>query len=97
MKKREVIKIIKEHEESIRKLGVAKLSLFGSVARDEAVESSDVDLLIEFEKTVGLFHFFRVQHYLESILGVRRVDLLMPGAIKPALRERIMAEALRVA
>ena len=97
MQRQEIIEKIKKHENSIREMGVSKLSLFGSVARDEADDASDVDFLIEFDRTVGLFHFFKVQHYLEKILGVPKVDLLMPGAIKPALRERITAEALRVA
>lgn len=72
------------------------LDLFGSVARGEANEASDVDLLVEFVRPVGLFHFFRVQRRLEEILG-RTVDLVMRDAVKPQLRERIFAEAVRAA
>jgi len=77
-------------------LGVRTLDLFGSVARGEANEASDVDLLVEFVRPVGLFHFFRVQRRLEEILG-RTVDLVMRDAVKPQLRERIFAEAVRAA
>ena len=72
------------------------LDLFGSVARNEARADSDVDLLVEFERPIGLFHFFRVQRRLEELLGAR-VDLVMRDAVKPQLRERIFAEAIRAA
>ncbi|MCM2334744.1 MAG: nucleotidyltransferase family protein [Anaeromyxobacteraceae bacterium] len=75
-------------------LGVRSLDLFGSVARGEAGPTSDVDLLVDFDKPIGLFHFFRVQRRLEEILGCR-VDLVMRDAVKRQLRDRIFAEAVR--
>lgn len=75
-------------------LGVKSLDLFGSVARGESRAGSDVDLLVDFDRPVGLFHFFRVQHRLEQILDCR-VDLVMRGAVKRQLRDRILAEAVR--
>jgi len=75
-------------------LGVLSLDLFGSVARGEAGPESDVDLLVSFDKPIGLFHFFRVQQRLEEILGCR-VDLVMRDAVKRQLRDRIFAEAIR--
>ncbi len=75
-------------------LGVRSLDLFGSVARGEAGPGSDVDLLVEFDQPIGLFHFFRVQRRLEEILGCR-VDLVMRDAVKQQLRDRIFAEAVR--
>ena len=74
--------------------GVRSLDLFGSVARGEASPDSDVDLLVEFDRTIGLFHFFRVQRRLEEILDAR-VDLVRRDAVKPQLRDRILAEAVR--
>ena len=93
----EAIRRLQEHASELSDLGVASLALFGSVARGEAGAKSDVDLLIEFKQPIGVFHFFRVQHYLEEILGVARVDLVQRGAIHPALRERILREAVDVA
>ena len=52
-----------------------------------------MDLLVEFDRSIGLFHFFRVRR-LEQILG-SRVDLVMRDAVKPQLRDRIFAEAIR--
>jgi predicted nucleotidyltransferase len=75
-------------------LGVRSLDLFGSVARGEAGPTSDVDLLVDFDKPIGLFHFFRVQRRLEEILGCK-VDLVMRDAVKRQLRDRIFAEAVR--
>ena len=77
-------------------LGVRSLDLFGSVARGEAGPASDVDLLVDFDKPIGLFHFFRVQRRLEVILGCP-VDLVMRDAVKRQLRDRIFAEAVRAA
>jgi len=73
--------------------GVRSLDLFGSGARGDSGPRSDVDLLVEFDSPVGLFHFFRLQRRLEAILG-RPVDLVMKDAIKRQLRTRIMAEAV---
>jgi uncharacterized protein len=78
--------------------GSKSLPLFGSVVRDEASPTSDVDLLVEFDgRPVGLFHLSRTQQYLERILGVPRVDLVLRAYIKPALRERILREAVDAA
>lgn len=75
-------------------LGVCSLDLFGSVARGESGPDSDVDLLVEFDRPIGIFHFFRVQSRIEEILG-SKVDLVMRDAVKRQLRDRIFAEAVR--
>ncbi|MGH9334698.1 MAG: nucleotidyltransferase family protein, partial [Vicinamibacteria bacterium] len=61
----------------LQRYGVSTLSLFGSVARGEAEEDSDVDLLVEFSRPIGFFEFVRLKRALEEILG-RRVDLATP-------------------
>jgi uncharacterized protein len=98
MNRNQVLKIIADHREKLaRDFGVKSLALFGSVVRDEATPASDVDLLVEFDgRPVGLFHLSRTQHYLESILGMP-VDLVLRDSIKPALRERILREAIHAA
>jgi predicted nucleotidyltransferase len=80
----------------LRELGVRSLELFGSTARNQSRADSDVDLLVEFDRPVGLFHFAKVQQRLESILG-RRVDLGTKASLKPRLRDAILHEAVRVA
>ena len=88
--------LLSKRRAELEGLGVRRLDLFGSIARGEAGAASDVDLLVEFDRPIGLFHFFRVQRRLEEILG-RRVDLVMREAVKPQLRERILREAIRAA
>jgi uncharacterized protein len=99
MDRERILKIIAEHRERLgQEFGIKSIALFGSVARNESSPSSDVDLLVEFDdRPVGLFHLSRTQHYLEELLGVNRVDLVMRDGIKPALRDRILQEAIHAA
>ena len=73
--------------------GVARLSLFGSCARDEGRADSDVDLLVEFNRPIGLLEFVRLQRQLGALVG-RDVDLVTTAALKPQLRDRILREAV---
>jgi uncharacterized protein len=96
MKRSEACKILNAHrQELVNRFNVASLSLFGSVARDEARAGSDVDLLVEFEQPVGLFKFIELQQYLEAILGCK-VDLGTPRSLKPYLKDQVLQEAIRV-
>jgi len=94
MQRQEVIARLNQHQETLKGFGVKSLLLFGSVARDEARSTSDVDLLVEFDRPVGLFTFVRLQRYLEEILG-RSVDLGTPDSLKPDLQEPVLREAIR--
>jgi hypothetical protein len=85
MKRDEVLAIIAAHREQLQGLGVKSLTLFGSVARDEARPDSDVDLLVEFNRDVGLFEFIELRLYLEDILGCP-VDLGTQYALREHLR-----------
>jgi predicted nucleotidyltransferase len=76
----------------LTRLGVRSLALFGSAARDEATPTSDIDLLVDFARPVGLFGFLRVKQHLEHLLG-REVDLVTRDALKPQLREAILRDA----
>ena len=96
MKQEVVLQILKEkNAELARQFGVKTLALFGSVARNEATATSDVDLLVEFNRPVGYFGLFALQDYLEKLLGCS-VDLGNPDSLKPYLKESIMGELIRV-
>ena len=86
--------ILTNHQNALRKFGVKSLMLFGSVARDEARTDSDVDLLVEFDRPVGLFTFVGLKRYLEEILE-SSVDLGTPDSLKSYLREPVFREAIR--
>jgi len=96
-KRKDILNILSNNQKQLEQMGVASLSLFGSVARNEANESSDIDLLVEFNRRVGLFHFIRIKQYIEDILGVNDVDLVMPDALVEELKEDILKEAILVA
>lgn len=67
------------------RFGVARLALFGSVARNEAHEGSDVDVLVAFDGPATSQRYFGVQFYLEDLLG-QPVDLVTEKALRPELR-----------
>ena len=90
-----VIALLRSHVEELRSLGVAELLLFGSFARDEAREDSDVDLLVRFDRPT-FDSYMQVKENLEQLLQ-RKVDLLTEGAVKPRLRDAIIREAIRAA
>lgn len=77
------------------RFGVARLALFGSVARNEARPDSDVDLLVEFDRPVGMFGFLELQHHLETLLGCG-VDLGTPRSLKRFMRDRVLSEAVEI-
>lgn len=72
--------------------GVKKLALFGSFAAGTAGKRSDVDLMVEFDRPVGL-KFMRLTEYLEKLLG-RKVDVLTPEGLK-GIRAKTAAASIR--
>ena len=96
MKRSDVLRILHEKRgELYDKYGVKSLALFGSVARDEARPDSDVDLLVEFDRPVGLFAFIGLQQFLETLLG-SKVDLGTLRSLKPRLKDSVLQEAIHV-
>ena len=91
-----ILALLKSRRRRLKKFGVHSLSIFGSIARDQARKNSDVDILVDFEKPVGLFEFARLQLYLEEVLG-RKVDLVTPEALRKELRDDILREVIRAA
>ena len=75
MNRTEVLETLTAHRNELRKrFAIKSLALFGSVARDESTDESDVDLLVEFDRPVGLFHLIGAEQHLQTLLGVRKVD-----------------------
>jgi len=96
MDRQQILLLLKSRKRTLKKYGVRSLSVFGSVARNRIRKHSDVDLLVEFNRPVGLFEFARLEIYLEKVLG-RKVDLVTPQALRKELRETILREAIRAA
>jgi predicted nucleotidyltransferase len=96
MRRNEVILRLKQHRDELAKqYGVQSLALFGSVARDQATDSSDIDLLVEFNRPTGFFGLFALQDRLEALLDCP-VDLGTPDSLKPRLKSSIQAEKIHV-
>jgi len=99
MKRKEVLETLSAHRNELReRFGVKSLALFGSVVRDEAADNSDVDLLVEFDRRISLFHLVGTAQYLEELLGVGedKVDLVIRDAVIPELQDFIYGEAVNV-
>ena len=92
-----LVKLFAEHKAELhKKFHVESLAIFGSVRRGSAGPDSDIDILVRYRQTPGLFAFLDLKHYLEELVG-RPVDLVTEGALKKQLREQIIQEAVRVA
>lgn len=96
MDKVEILGILRARSVRLRELGVDRLFLFGSFARDADREGSDVDLLVDFAKPVGLVQFVGILEELEQALG-RRVDLVDRRTLREPLKQKILAEAIHAA
>ena len=96
MERGEVVRLIKENYEEIKRFGVKRIGIFGSVVRGEARGDSDVDVLVEFEEGKKTFeNFINLAFFLEELLG-RKVDLLTSESVSPYIRPYIEEEVVFV-
>lgn len=94
MNQSDVMKKLKSHRLELEAMGVEHLYVFGSVARNEAVSQSDVDLLAEFHPAMQVgFSFVSIKNHLEKVLGCS-VDLLGTPVEKLRLKRTIEREAI---
>ena len=84
-----ILSALERHREDFRLLGVRRLGLFGSAARGESTDTSDLDFLVEFERNT-FDGYMDTKEFLERLFG-RNVDLVLADAVKPRLRSRIMS------
>lgn len=91
--RQDVEALLKQHLPRLRRdFKVARIGIFGSFARSEQTEASDIDILVEFSAPVG-WEFVDLKDDLEALLG-RRVDLVTVPALKPQLRAGILSEVV---
>ena len=87
---------LKAHEAELKQFGVRHLYLFGSTARCEARQDSDVDLFFDYDKgKFGLFELMDVKERTAAVVG-RKVDIMTRDSLHRMLRERIEAAAVQV-
>jgi predicted nucleotidyltransferase len=97
MRKAEAIEQLKRHAGPVRALGATSLYLFGSAARDEAQQGSDLDLFIDYYRGSRFngFDLVGIKQYLERALGID-VDVTTRDGLHPMLRSDIERSAIRV-
>ena len=78
-----------------QRYGITRMALFGSTARNEALEKSDIDILVTFDGIATSKRYFGVQFYLEDCLGCE-VDLVTDKGLRSQLRPFIEQEAIDV-
>ncbi len=96
MRRDEAMNLLKQHRTEFTRFNVKSLSLFGSVARDEAGPSSDIDVLVEFNGPARFDDYMDLKFFLEDLTG-RRVDLVTNRSLHPGLRPYVERDLLRVA
>ena len=96
MRRTKALALLRDHQAELPQFRVKSLSLFGSVARDQAGPQSDLDLLVEFDGHATYDLYIGLKLFLEDLLGCR-VDLVMTKVLKPRMRPSVEREAVRVA
>jgi predicted nucleotidyltransferase len=90
----EIKEILNSHKGELReRYKVREIGIFGSFVRGEQKETSDLDILVEYETVPGLLKFLELEIYLEELLGTK-VDLVRKQAIKPRLKDVILKEVM---
>jgi len=95
MNRAEALAILKQHRDELRRRGVARAALFGSVVRDEANAESDVDVLLDIDPAanLGVFEYVAVIRYLSEIFPVP-VDVANRATLKPHVRPSAERDAV---
>lgn len=92
----EILHLLRRHRLAMgERFGVARLSIFGSIARGDAVPTSDIDVLVQFDGPATGARFFGLQFWLEDLTG-RAVDLVTEKALRPELRPYVERDRIDV-
>ncbi|WOX57089.1 nucleotidyltransferase family protein [Methanoculleus receptaculi] len=90
----EVLEVLRSLKAELReRYHVESIALFGSYAREEQGEGSDIDVLVEFGSGADLFDFIGLSHYLEEKLGTG-VDVVPEAALRPEIRSQVTRDLL---
>ena len=92
----EIQEILRQKKPILReRFKVKEIGVFGSFVRGEEKDTSDLDILVELERPVGLIKFVGLQNYLSDELG-EKVDLVTKSALKPRIKKNILSEVVYV-
>jgi predicted nucleotidyltransferase len=89
---KDIEKIIQKNKKELQeKYGLQEIGIFGSYARGDQEENSDIDMLVEVVRPMGFVKFIKLENRLSEILGIK-VDLVIKKALKPYIGRRILQE-----
>lgn len=92
----EVLGLLRAHKETLaQRFGVAEVKLYGSFARDQAADDSDVDVLVRFDAPLDWRRYFGAQVYLETLLGLP-VDMAIDQELRAEIRPYVERELIDV-
>jgi predicted nucleotidyltransferase len=92
----EIKEILKKQKPFLmEKYGVTEIGVFGSYVTGKQKAKSDLDILVEFGRSIGFFEFLELEEYLANTLGVK-VELVTKGALKPKIGEYILSEVVNI-
>jgi uncharacterized protein len=77
------------------RFGIKSLFLFGSVARNEATQESDLDFIVDFDGTITFDRYMDLKIFLEDLFG-KKIDLAIEDTLKPQIRQKILEDAINV-
>jgi predicted nucleotidyltransferase len=97
MRRKEALRLLREHAEPIRAIGATSLFLFGSTARDDAGENSDLDLFVDYDRAskFSAIELLRIKHYISDTLQID-ADVTTRDGLHPVIRDEVVASAERV-
>ena len=91
-----VLALLRTHKASLaQRFGITRLALFGSFARDQATDDSDIDILVQFDESPDWKRYFGAQGYLEDLLG-RPVDMTTNQNLRIEIRPYVEREIINV-
>jgi predicted nucleotidyltransferase len=92
----EIKRMLSRHKNHLKKkYNVKYIGIFGSFVRGQQKKSSDIDILVEFDRPIDLFEFIKLEDELSRLLGIK-VDLVSKKALKPYIGKRILEEVVAV-
>lgn len=92
----ELRKILQNQKDNLKdEYAVNKIGIFGSYTKEEQIETSDIDILVDFQKAIDLLTFVHLKDHLSKLLNVN-VDLVMKKALKPNIGRRILKDVIYI-
>lgn len=93
-RKEEIIENLKSAKSVLMETcDINEIGIFGSYSRNEQTESSDIDILVEFRKNIGLIQLMKIENYIKNLIG-ENTDIVIKSDIRPELKDEILRETI---